>query len=146
MNTTKRFRRPRERGAVSVEAALLIPVFVLVAALGTAGWRIWWTGTQVQAAAESAARAASQAGTTTQANLLISQVVAADLATAGVHCSQLTTQADVSAVAAVAGNTGTVTVTVTCTVGMNDLLVPGLPGSVTVRGDASEAIDPFARR
>ena len=135
-----------ERGTVSVEAALLIPVLVLVAAVAMAGWRVWWAGAQVQAAAEAAARAASVAGSAGQAHQAVGAVVEADLRTAGLHCADLTVQEDLAAAAGPAGTPGTVRVSITCTVTLDDLLVPGLPGSIIVRGDASETVDVFRRR
>jgi len=139
-------RIDNNRGAVSVEAALLVPVLVLVMAVATAGWRVWWASTQVQAAAESAARAAAQTTDVARAQTVVTQVVEADLRTVDIHCSGSVVRDDLRAVALPAGVPGMVSVSVECTIGLADLIVPGLPGAITVRGDASEAIDVFRGR
>ena len=136
----------RQRGAVSVEAALLVPAFVLVMAVATAGWRVWWAQTQVTAAAQAAARAGAGQASVQQASAVVDSVVASDLVTAALHCSEVVVQDDVTVVGSPVGSPGTVWVSVTCTVGLGDLLVPGLPGSITVVGQASETVDVFGRR
>lgn len=135
----------RQRGAASVEAVLLVPVLVLVAAGATAGWRVWWAGGQVQAAAQSAARAASLLGDANTANQTVASIIAADLDTAGVHCADVTITSDLAAVAQPPGMPGTVRVQVKCVVELGDLLLP-MPGFVVVHGDATEAIDIYNRR
>jgi len=137
--------RRDQRGAVSVEAALLVPVLVLVAAGATAGWRLWWAGGQVQAAAAAAARSASVATNAQAASQVVTAVVTADLETAGVHCQNVAISPDVAAVNLPPGVPGTVRVQVSCAVGLSDLLLP-MPGSITVRGSADEAIDVYGRR
>jgi len=135
----------RQRGAVSVEVALLVPVFVLVAAGATAGWRLWWANGQAQAAAEAGARAASVAANSQVASQNVAAVVTSDLETAGVHCQSLAIEQDVAAADLPPGMPGTVRVQVKCVVGLTDLLLP-LPGSITVSGSADESIDVFSRR
>ena len=139
-------KRKNQRGAVSVEAALLVPLFVLVMSVAAAGWRISWAHTQVAGAAQAAARAASLKGDAAQAHVTVIAIVQADLKTAGVHCSDIVIRDDVAAVAQLTGTSGVVSVGVQCTVRLGDLLVPGLPGSIVVNGQATEAIDTFSRR
>lgn len=134
------------RGTVSIEAALLIPVFVLVAAMSTAGWRVWWASSQVQSAAQSGARVAAQSVTVDQAHQRVVQVVTADLTTASLHCQGMDIREDLSAVALPPGVAGQVWVRVSCTVGLADLLVPGLPGTISVTGAATESVDLFRSR
>jgi len=135
----------KERGAVSVEVALLVPVLVLVAAGAAAGWRLWWASGQVNAAAGAAARAASVAGDAVSAANTVNAIVTADLETAGVHCQGVAITQNVAAASLPPGVPGTVRVQVKCAVGLSDLLLP-LPGSITVTGSADEAIDVFSRR
>jgi len=138
-------RGRNERGAVSVEVALLVPVLVLVAAGATAGWRLWWASGQVQAAAGAAARAASVVGDSVVAGQTVTAVINADLATAGVHCQNISISQDVAAVTLPPGVPGTVHVQVRCAVGLTDLLLP-LPGTITVDTGADEAINLYSRR
>jgi len=134
------------RGAVSIEAALLVPVFVLIATMATAGWRVWWASAQVQAAAEAGARVASQQTNVTTAKSRVKVVVADDIDAAGLHCQSTRLTNKLAAVKLPPGVPGTVTVGVTCQVQLRDLLIPGLPGSITVRGSATESIDMFRSR
>lgn len=136
----------RARGSVSVEVALLIPVFILVAAMFTASWRVWWAKAQVQAAAQAGARAASTRLDVKGASAVVDQVVSADLATVGLHCADISRVDDLAAVALPVGVPGTVSVSISCKVALGDLLLPGLPGSITVQGQGREAIDVFRRR
>jgi len=125
--------------------ALLVPVLVLVAAGATAGWRLWWAGGQVQAAAEAAARSASVSSNPQSASQTVATVVAADLETAGVHCRNISITQDVAAVTLPPGVPGKVHVQVACSVVMSDLLLP-MSGSITVHSSADEAIDVYSRR
>ncbi|MDR0435973.1 MAG: pilus assembly protein [Propionibacteriaceae bacterium] len=135
-----------ERGAVSLEIALLLPVIVLVACAATAIWRIWWSGQQLEASAAAAARAASHANTVVAAEAMARAVIAADMATAGVHCGELVVNADVVAASAQPGAGGRMNISVSCRVGLRDLVVPGLPGELTLRAQATEIVDTFVRR
>jgi len=135
----------KERGAVSVEVALLVPVLVLVAAGATAGWRLWWASGQVQSAAGSAARAASNLDDPVVASQTVIAVVNADLETAGVHCRNISISQDLAAVTLPPGVPGQVWVQVRCEVGLSDLLLP-LPGSIAVSGESDEAINIYSRR
>ncbi|MDR1355009.1 MAG: hypothetical protein LBJ43_01870 [Propionibacteriaceae bacterium] len=136
----------RERGAVSVEIAALLPVIVLVACAATGIWRIWWSGQQLEGSAAAAVRAASFAGTVEAAESLARTVVAADMATAQVHCDNLTVNAQMGAITAQPGVSAQLQIDVSCRVKLNDLLVPGLPGALTLQTHAVEVVDTFVRR
>jgi Flp pilus assembly protein TadG len=135
-----------ERGAAAVEIALLLPVIVLVACAATAIWRIWWSGQQLEASVAAAARAASHASTTAAAETTARAVLTADMATAGVHCGELVVSTNVAAVTAEPGVGGRMSVSASCRVGLRDLLVPGLPGSLMLHAQATEVVDTFVRR
>jgi uncharacterized protein (UPF0333 family) len=145
-NKTRSRKRINARGAAALEIALLLPVVVLVASAATAIWRIWWSEQQLAASAAAAVRAASQAETATAAEVLARAVITADMATARVHCGSLSVSMNVVEAAAAPGVGGRVSVTVSCQVGLSDLLVPGLPGAVTLRTQAIEIVDTFVRR
>jgi len=134
-----------ERGTVSVEAALLVPVLVLVGAMFAAGWRVWWAGSQVQGAADAAARAASIAASPQQGHQSVGAVVGADLDASQLRCRSVSLTDDVTALALPLGTPGTVRVQVACTVDLADLLLP-MPGTITVVKDATAAVDPFRRK
>jgi len=130
------------RGTVAVEVALLTPVLILAVAATAAGWRLWWTQTQVEATAQAAARAASMATSLRQAEAAVGAITNADLAQ---RCQSLRINQDLTAAGLPAGTYGTVRVEITCAVRLADLLLP-LPSSIDVRGSAVEAIDIFRRR
>jgi len=130
------------RGSVAIEVAILIPVLILVVAAAAAGWRLWWTQTQVEATAQAAARAASLATSVRQAEIAVEAIIGSDL---GRLCQKQTITKDLTAVGFTAGVAGTVRVEITCGVNLADLLLP-LPGSIDVRGSATEAVDIFRKK
>ena len=135
-----------ERGAAAVEAALLIPllVFLLTACLG--GWRGWWAHSQVTAAASGAARLVSLQHSPGVARTKATALVNADLTTSGVVCAGSSVDVDDAALAKAPGITGEVSVTVSCQVDLRDLLLPGVPGTITVTSAAVERVDTFRER
>lgn len=134
------------RGAVTVELTIIVPVLVLVLATFTAGWRIWSARTEVTHAAQAGARAASLAHDGAAARAAAERAVAANLVSSGVVCRNQTITLDVGDFAKPAGMAGSVAVTVRCSVPLADLLVPGLPGSVTTTSTATAVLDTFRAR
>ena len=53
---------------------------------------------------------------------------------------------DTTGFVAPVGTDGTVTVTITCTVTIADLAIPGLPGTHTMTGTAASPIDRYRSR
>lgn len=137
-------RRRTERGATAVEAALVIPAILLLAALTAASWRLWQARGDAQSAAETAARAASTAHGPTQAGEIGPRAAVADLA--GSLCRSPSIRMDVSGLNAPVGWPGVVGARVTCTVSMSDLVLPGLPGSMTASAVAEAPIDSHRER
>ena len=139
--------RPRTaRGSAAVEVALIVPMLIVLVLALAGAWRIGWARGQVTEAAAAGARAATLAGS---ASLAVQQATAAiefDLATVDVHCSALTVQIDTAAFATAPGTHGTVSAEVGCTLDLADVLVPGLPGSVQLEAQASEALDVLRER
>lgn len=135
---------PDERGAVSVEAALLVPVFLLVALAVTASWRVWQTGADVQAAAEAAARAASMGRSVDAASSAARRVVAAELDRS--HCRGTAVDVHAAALSAPAGSPGMVEVQVGCHVDLADLGLAWLPGSRWVEARAKAPVDRYEER
>lgn len=135
-----------ERGAAAVEAALLIPLLVFVLMACLCGWRVWWAHSQVTAAASGAARLVSLQRSPGVAQFKAASLVEADLTTSGVVCSSSSVAVEDAALAKAPGISGDVTVTVTCQVGLSDLMLPGMPGSITVVSSATERVDTFRER
>lgn len=139
-------RRRNERGAVAVEVVLLVPALVLLLGVFVAGWRLWSARTQVTDAAASAARAATLETSGSVARARAHRVARTNLEVLRVPCGSSTIDVDVSGFARPPGQPAQVRVDVGCTVGLGDLLVPGLPGSWRVHGTASQTMDTFRER
>ncbi|MDR0837674.1 MAG: pilus assembly protein [Propionibacteriaceae bacterium] len=126
---------PNTRGATAVEVALLVPVLVLVAAMACALWRLSWAQSQLNAAAAAGARYISLHPYSGNTDALAADLVAADMATAGLYCTSLAVN--------VSHEVPYVSASASCTVQLRDLLVPGLPASITLRATATELLDTF---
>lgn len=135
-----------QRGSVSVELVLLVPLAVLLAGLMTAGWRIWSAKADVQRVADAAARAASQQRSGAVAQVRAQAVVDAQLAGLDVGCRDPQVRIDVTGFLVPAGQPARVSVAITCSTALSDLGVPGLPGQIEVSADAESVLDQFAER
>lgn len=133
-----------ERGAVSLEVALLIPALLLLAMLTAASWRVHQVRGDAQSAAESAARAVSVAAGPAAGISAGTQVARADLA--GSDCRNLQIGIDASGLSVPVGSPGVVGARVGCTITMSDLLLPGLPGSFHVSAQAEAPVDSHRER
>ena len=136
----------RARGAAAVEVAVLVPLVLMLVVGVVTVWRVWWTSAQLTSATAAAAWAGARAATTAQARTIASQVLAGDLAAAGITCQNspvMKTLTPSFEGALKAGQSGTISITTTCTVPLHQVGLPGLPGSVTVRAAATEAIDTY---
>ncbi len=135
-----------ERGAAALELVLLVPALMIMVGLVVAGGRVWFARAAVDDAAASAARAASLARTPTQAVHDAEVVARADLKAADLHCRTAGIEVDTAAFALPAGHPGTVTAQVTCQVGLADIFLPGLPGSMRLDAVGSSALDTYRGR
>ena len=141
-----RSRLRGDRGAVSLELAILGPALLLVLSFAIWAGRTQIADNAVQEAARSAAREASialDAGTATSLATFQAQTT---LAEQNLKCESVSVQVDTSGFAAPLGVSGDVTVTVSCTIGMADLLAPGLPGSVEVEASFTSPVDAYRER
>ncbi|WP_063794273.1 TadE/TadG family type IV pilus assembly protein [Kitasatospora sp. MBT63] len=142
-----RLRRPaRDRGALSLEFAVLIPaVFVLIGLIAIAG-RVTGAGNTVDSAARAAARAASleRDGATARSK---AQAVANDmLAGQGIRCVSSSVDVPTAGFQAPLGTAASVTVTVTCQVNLADIAFPGAPGTKQLRASFTSPLDPYRQR
>jgi Flp pilus assembly protein TadG len=137
---------PQERGSVSVELAVLAPVLLALLAFIVAAGRAQVARAVVADAARSAARDASLSRDAVTANAVADEGARRDLAEQDVNCTSVSIDVDASAMQAPLSQSGDITVTITCTVGMGDLLVPGLPGSIDVKATFSSPVDAFRER
>ncbi len=136
----------REAGSASIEAAIVVPVLLLFLCLAWAAGRIALTGQVVDSAAEDAARAASISKTPGQASAAAYQAASRDLANSStaLHCSPAVSIPHMS-IPTQAGQSGYVTVTVSCTVSFADLFGLRL-GSKTLTSTFTSHADTYTQR
>ena len=131
-----------ERGSSILEAALIIPVLLLFVVMVIAASRVVVAHNSVSAAAGAAARAASLergAGAATAAGQNV-----ATSTLAGSYCTPVVSvSGDFDAPV---GTSATAKATVSCQVSLSDLLLPGLPGSVTISSSGTSVIDRYRGR
>ncbi|MFI1259159.1 TadE/TadG family type IV pilus assembly protein [Streptomyces netropsis] len=141
-----RARASRDEGALSLEAMILLPLLILVLCLIVAFGRIQASGNAVDTAARNAARAASlerSAGSARAAGERVAQDV---LSQQGLPCTAVSTSISTGGFAARLGDPSTTTATVSCTVRLSDIGMPGLPGSKTIRANFTSPIDAYRQR
>lgn len=131
-----------QRGSAAVETTLLVPVLLLFVALMVAGARLYLARGAVIDAAASAARAASSEVTAPAAARAAHQQVHRELD--GTCAPRI--DADTAQFRRPVGTAAEVTVRVRCEVFFADVLLPGMPGAITVRAEESAVLDTFRRR
>ena len=122
-----------ERGSMSVEMIVLVPVLLLIVMIAVAGGRLVSAEGMVQAAARDAARAASIERSAGEADAAARRSLAA-ADTANARCSG---GVDVGGF----GRGGAVTATVSCRVELSDLGLVFLPGATTVTASSTAPVD-----
>ena len=128
-----------ERGSVSVEVAVIAPAFIFLMLLVVFAGKVSEADGNVERAAAEGARAASLRQAPGSAVADAEEAVAANLANAGVPCTNLTTNVDTSNFEP----GGTVTVTVDCEASMADVTLLGVPGTRTFTATSVEVIDTY---
>lgn len=138
--------RRDEHGAAATELALLVPAFMLLLAVMVGGGRMWLARGAVTEAAGAAARAATLQRSAAEAEAAAQRAVSANLADSAVVCASKTVAVDTSGFAKAPGIPATVTVRITCSVPLSDLLLPGFPGTVEASADGTSALDTYRGR
>lgn len=128
---------------MTLELAILIPALLAFIALLTLAGRIALAGNTVTQVAHEAARAASIERTATAAHTIAYSTALASLEAQGIRCEALDVAVNTAGFATAPGAPSAVTIDVSCTVPLADLALPGLPGTRTLTGSASSAIDTF---
>jgi len=136
--TGRRARQAADRGAVTVEMAVLVlPLAAIMALFAIFCFRLAGTRLDMNASAAAAARAASMTRTRQAAVDAATQAAMANLADHPRTCNPLTVTVDTSAF----GRGGQVAVTVTCRMSTAGLTGLGLPGTLTGSATAHAVID-----
>lgn len=124
---------------------MLIPVIIAVVMLAVAGGRLALAHAAVQQAATDAARAASLARTSSDAHTDAATAASASLGQS-TPCRSVAVAVDTSGFGAPVGTVAVVRATVTCSVALADLGVPGLPGTKTVTATMVSPLDTYRGR
>ncbi|WP_263247255.1 TadE/TadG family type IV pilus assembly protein [Saccharopolyspora rosea] len=122
---------------MATELTLLVPVLIVLLLFVVFCGRLAEARLRVDDAAHQAVRAATLARSSSQASSNAHATAQAALSQAGVRCQHL----DVFAPLAGMQPGSTVTVTVTCDIGLSDLAMLGIPGSTTAESTASSVVD-----
>lgn len=129
--------RRDERGSAAAELTLLTPLLILLLLFVVLCGRLADTKLRINDVAHQAARAATLARTPSQATANAQTTASAALASAGITCQSLTVSTDTQGLKP----GSTVTVTVSCSVGLGDLTMLGVPGSRTFESSFSSPVD-----
>lgn len=128
-----------ERGSATAEMALLTPLLIIMLLFIVFCGRLADSKLRLEDAAHQAARAASLARTVTAAHDDAHATAHTALADAGITCQRLA----VTVKTAGLRPGSTVTVDLTCAVGLFDLALPGVPGSTTLSASFSSPVDTY---
>ncbi|WP_458248845.1 TadE family protein [Streptomyces sp. MAI_2237] len=141
-----RSRPGGDEGSVAIEAAIVLPALIMFLCLALAGGRIVTSGAKVDAAAQDAAREASISRTAAAAQRAAQSAAAESLKDQGIRCASTSVTINTSGLSVPVGQVGTVTATVTCTVNLSDLLLPGVGGAKTLTATATSVVDAYRQR
>lgn len=135
-----------DKGSAAIEAAIILPALIMFICMAIAGGRLVTSGSKIDAAAEDAAREASIHRTASSAQSAAHAAAAASLDDQGITCASTTVRINTGGLSVPVGQIGTVTATVTCTVPLSDLLLPGMPGARTLTSTATSVVDQYRQR
>lgn len=135
-----------DEGSAAIEAAILLPALLMFLCMAIAGGRIVTSGAKIDSAAEDAAREASIHRTAAAAQGAAQSAAAESLADQGIKCASTSVSINTGGLSVPVGQVGTVSVTVTCTVNLSDLLLPGVPGAKTITSRATSVVDQYRQR
>lgn len=135
-----------DEGSAAIEAAIILPSLIMFLCLAIAGGRIVTSGAKIDSAAEDAAREASIHRTAAAAQSAAHAAAAESLNDQGITCASTSVRVNTGGLNVAVGQVGTVSVTVTCTVNLSDLLLPGVPGARTITSTAVSVVDQYRQR
>ncbi|MGW3312060.1 TadE/TadG family type IV pilus assembly protein [Streptomyces sp. NPDC001073] len=136
----------RDEGSAAIEAAIILPPLIMFLCLAIAGGRLVMSGTKIDSAAQDAAREASIHRTVAAAQTAAHAAALESLDDQGITCASASVSVNTGGLTVPVGQVGTVTVTVSCTVSLSDLLLPGMPGARTMTATATSVVDQYRQR
>jgi len=135
----------RDRGALTLELAVLAPALLLMLAFLVAAGRVALARGAVEAAARDAARQASIARDAGAAQAAAYSAAVTALASEHLDCVPQVS-VDTAGLDVPAGQPGTVSATVACTLPLSVVALPGIPGHVTETASFTSPVDPWRGR
>lgn len=133
----------RDQGSATVEMVILAPAVLLLIALVVVGGRVALANNALAGVAGSAAREASLARSPAEALTLARASATSTLADQRLHCLSTQIDVDTTGFAAPPGTGASVRVDVYCTVALNEMSMPGIPGSRTLHDSSVSPLDPY---
>jgi len=130
---------------VSIEAVLIVPAFLIFLALIAAIGRTAAVREDLHASVVAGARIASLAPSSQSGESSARTAMENQLKQDGVTCIDIDISINSYAVDLSPGQPGEVSASVTCTVPLADLAVPGLPGQIRLTETFSTPIDPYTQ-
>jgi Flp pilus assembly protein TadG len=134
-----------DEGSAALELAVLAPALLALLGLVIAAGRTSVAQSSVSAAARDAARQASIAPSPYAAQAAAQASATASLRRDGLDCRAVVS-VDTGGFAVPAGLPASVSATVTCTVPLSSLYLPGLPGSHTMTATFASPLDVYRAR
>lgn len=135
-----------DRGSATLEVVVLAPALLLLLGLVVTAGRLVVAEGAIEEAARDGARQASTARGASAAASIARTAAEGTLAAQGLRCASSGVSVDTSGFSVPVGQPAQVTATVTCTVQLSDVAVPGTPGSKTLRASFSSPIDRYRER
>ncbi|MCX4399959.1 pilus assembly protein (plasmid) [Streptomyces sp. NBC_00053] len=135
-----------DRGGSALTTVIIVPVILMLFGLMIGVGRVALAEGDADAAARDAARVASLAEDPGGGQAQAQEAARTSLANSGVRCSQIEVSIDASALTAGVGAFGQVSATVSCTVPLSDLAIPGIGGSKTLTSTQSAPVDTWSVR
>ena len=135
-----------DHGSVTLELTVLTPAVLMLLGLVIVAGRISIAHQEVDHAAQTAARAATIARDPATATAQAVSNGRSELDSSQLHCTDLRITVDTRGFAVPVGRPAMVSATVTCTLDLADLAVPGIPGSQAITATATSPLDTYRGR
>ncbi|MER6928906.1 hypothetical protein [Kocuria palustris] len=135
-----------DRGESSVGLLMITPAIGVLILMAVVAGRLGAAQTSLEAAAGVAAREATLAGAPAAGHANAASSVHMTLDQADFTCTSQSLQLDTAALLNAPGIPGEVTATLTCTVPLGDLAVPGVPGTWELTAEARSPVDTYRER
>lgn len=146
MTPRQRSFSDRDGGSVTLELTVLAPAILILLALVIVAGRIEVAHQVIDHAAQTAARAASLARDPATARAQALAAATTELRNGDLHCTGTRVTVDTTGFAIPVGRPAQVTVTVACTVTLDALSVPGIPGTRQETATATSPLDTYRAR